>query len=74
MRPHPAAVYARPKPGDPDLVHVICCEYESVSLCGLDVTDIEVIDDDTPTGCVVCAELENEATFCPVKGPKGCLP
>jgi hypothetical protein len=45
-----------------------------VSLCGLDVTDIEVIDDDTPTGCVVCAELENEATFCPVKGPRGCLP
>ena len=70
---HPSTLYARPKPGDPDIVHVVCCEVESISLCSLDVSDVEATDDDQPTTCVVCAELEEDPTFCPVKGPKGCL-
>ena len=73
MSRHPATMYTRPKPGDPDIVHGVCCEYDSISLCSLDVTDVHVVDDDVATTCVVCAELEEDPTFCPVKGPKGCL-
>ena len=32
MSRHPATMYTRPKPGDPDIVHVVCCEYDSISL------------------------------------------
>ena len=71
---HPVMRYARPKPNDPDIVHVRCCEYESIALCSLDVSDDPVTPDDEETTCVVCAELELDDEFCPVNGPKGCLP
>lgn len=64
---HPSMTGRRPKPNDPDLVHTVCCEHDSISLCSFDVSDHHAISDDAPTGCVVCFDLEYSATFCPVK-------
>jgi len=64
---HPSVMGRRPKPNDPNLVHTVCCEYDSISLCSFDVSDHESLSDDAPTGCVVCFDLEYSATFCPVK-------
>ena len=74
MSRHPSTMYARPKPNDPDLIHVVCCEHDSIALCSLDVSDHRTVDEDKATTCVVCAELQHDDKFCPVKGAKGCLP
>ena len=33
---HPSVMGRRPKPNDPNLVHTVCCEYDSISLCSFD--------------------------------------
>lgn len=67
MSHHPSTMGRRPEPGDQHLVHTVCCEYDSISLCGFDVSKHEHTSDSAPTGCVVCAELERNDYFCPVK-------
>lgn len=69
---HPSMLPTRPKPGDPDMNHYCCCEQESISLCGLDISDAELVHN-VNVDCVVCTELENTDNFCPIK-PEGCLP
>lgn len=45
---------------DDDLNHLYCCD-ENRSLCGIDLTDVPVVDvdpDEDPDLCVVCRDLE----------------
>lgn len=67
MTGHPSTLNSRPEPTDPNLVHVVCCEYDSISLCSLDVSKHPLTSDMAPTSCVVCAELERSPYWCPVK-------
>lgn len=54
-----------------ELTHVVCCIDDDLTLCGADGTDM-VWDEDAPTDCVVCADLDDTleatdscATVCP---------
>lgn len=55
-------------PVDEDAVHVTCCQDEDFALCGVDVAGHQVYPDETPTGCTVCAALEERSCgeVCPL--------
>lgn len=59
----PLAERAEPQAGsDDELNHIVCCDDDTVALCGTDVTEFEWREDEETT-CVVCAyldELEGE--------------
>ena len=62
----PAAV--RDTPVDEDVVHVTCCQDEDLAMCGVDVAGHPTTPDETPTGCTVCAALEERSCteVCPL--------
>lgn len=43
---------------DEDFNHVACPCSEDVAFCGADMSGDEWVSDDSPTHCVVCADLE----------------
>ena len=56
---------------DDGVTHVYCCDDIDLALCGTDITD-DVLDEESPTSCVVCADLDDTmdaldscATVCP---------
>jgi hypothetical protein len=53
---------------DEDTVHVTCCQDEDFALCGVDVAGRQTYPDETPTGCTVCAALEERSCteVCPL--------
>jgi len=53
---------------DDEPSHIVCCVDENIGLCGTDLTNVPWVDDDTPTGCVVCSDLHDVVTFCPKGG------
>lgn len=50
---------------DGDLTHDLCCEDDELTLCGLDASNFEMVDEDA-IDCLVCNELPDE--FCPKSG------
>jgi hypothetical protein len=41
---------------DDDLLHLVECHDDNLTLCGLDATDVPWVDDGLP--CVVCTDLD----------------
>lgn len=51
---------ARPVPMSEDIDHLICECSPDVSLCGLDVSGVPIVDDDNDDDlCLVCEDLEH---------------
>lgn len=48
------------KPGDEDMLHVVCECNPDRALCGLDMSGHAIVDDPgpTPDDCIVCTDLD----------------
>ena len=71
-----AALYVNPAYALPevpgDSYHVVCGRFPTRTLCGFRLgDDCELVDDDEPTGCIVCDEL-NDADTCVICGGDDC--
>lgn len=56
---------------DDGLLHYYCCD-ENVAMCGLDLKNVPVVDDESDTPeCPLCALAREEDAPCPVKGCTG---
>lgn len=48
-----------------DVIHIVRCDDENLSLCGVDISDHEWVGDDIEPTCPVCNQLWYER-YCPV--------
>ncbi len=66
------AELVRPQPlvdaGDGEIIHRFCCKDETLTLCGLEMFDVEPLPQDVAgPHCVLCERFDNEG-FCPKYG------
>ena len=78
LAPEPAVVETH---HDDDLDHIMCCRDDDLALCGRDISDHELLDDDElfdeESLCIVCDHLADDtlqdpldcAQACPAQAP-----